>query len=44
LIAEKMGVKSELQVRERYCNLVDPEIGKDIWTYELEKKLLEIAE
>lgn len=39
-----MKIKSELQVRERYCNLVDPTIGKDIWTYDLEKKLLEIAE
>jgi hypothetical protein len=39
-----MVVKSELQVRERFCNLADPSIGKDIWTYDLEKKLLEIAQ
>jgi hypothetical protein len=44
LIAKKMVVKSELQVRERYCNLVDPAIGKDLWTQEIERRLLEVAE
>jgi hypothetical protein len=44
IIAQKMLIKSELQVRERYCNLVDPAIGKDIWTFEMEKRLLEVAE
>lgn len=44
IIASKMRVKNELQVRERYSNLVDPSIGKDVWSFELEKKLLEIAE
>ena len=43
-IAKKMVVKSELQVRERFCNLVDPTIGKDVWTVEMERKLLEVAE
>ena len=32
-ISQKMVIKSELQVRERYCNVIDPEIGKDnYWT------------
>lgn len=33
LIASKMKVKNELQVRERYSNLIDPSIGKDVWTF-----------
>src|SRR4051812_11559634 len=44
LIGEKMVVKSELQIRERYCNIIDPCIGKDsYWTAEMEDKLLELA-
>lgn len=35
MIASKMKVKNELQVRERYSNLIDPSIGKDVWTLEL---------
>jgi len=31
-IAQKMAVKSELQVRERFCNIVDPTLGKNLWT------------
>lgn len=39
-----MVVKSELQVRERYCNMVDPNIGKDsYWTEDMENKLMEVA-
>lgn len=44
IISQKIGVKSQLQVRERYCNLVDPSIGKEVWSFQLEKKLLEVAE
>ncbi len=35
LISQKLVVKSELQVRERYCNIIDPSIGKNLWTPEL---------
>ena len=31
-IAQKMVIKSELQVRERYCNIIDPSVGKNVWT------------
>jgi hypothetical protein len=42
-IAQKMVVKSELQVRERFCNIVDPALGKNLWTPEMEEKLVDIA-
>jgi hypothetical protein len=42
-IAQKMGVKSELQVRERYCNILNPSIGKNTWTVDMEKRLIELA-
>lgn len=42
-IAQKMAVKSELQVRERFCNIVDPTLGKNLWTPEMEERLLEVA-
>lgn len=44
MIANKIVVKSEQQVRERYCNLIDPSIGKDVWTIDMEQELLEVAE
>jgi hypothetical protein len=34
-ISQKIVVKSELQVRERFCNIIDPTIGKNNWTSEL---------
>lgn len=40
-IAQKMEVKSELQVRERYCNIINPGIGKNLWTPSLEARLLD---
>jgi hypothetical protein len=44
IIGEKMVIKSELQVRERYCNMMDPLIGKDThWTPEMDEKLLVVA-
>lgn len=42
-IAQKMEVKSELQVRERFCNIVDPSLGKNLWTEDMENKLIEMA-
>lgn len=42
-ISQKMVVKSELQVRERFCNILDPNVGKNTWTRELEAKLMEVA-
>ena len=32
-----------MQARERYYNIVSPEIGKSVWTPELHKLLLELA-
>jgi hypothetical protein len=43
LISQKIGVKSELQVRERYCNIMDPALGRNMWTPELEERLIELA-
>jgi hypothetical protein len=31
-----MKVKSELQVRERFCNIIDPALGKNLWTPSME--------
>jgi hypothetical protein len=42
-IAHKMVCKSELQVRERFCNIIDPTISSDRWTREMEARLMEIA-
>lgn len=42
-IAQKMVVKSELQVRERYCNILNPSVGKNTWTPDMEKRLIELA-
>ena len=36
-----MEVKSELQVRERYCNIINSGIGKNLWTPFLESRLLD---
>ena len=38
-----MVIKSELQVRERFCNILDPYVGKNIWTTEHENVLLDVA-
>jgi hypothetical protein len=43
LISTKIAQKSELQVRERYCNILDPSLGRNSWTAQLEQKLLDIA-
>lgn len=44
LIAKNMQFKSEFQVRERYCNILDPTVGENVWTVSQEKFLLEVAE
>lgn len=42
-IAHKMVCKSELQVRERYCNIIDPSIGSHSWTRQMEATLIDVA-
>ena len=43
-IAKKIKSKSEFQVRERYCNILDSSKGQNKWTPEEEKLLMEVAE
>ena len=44
LISQKMVIKSELQVRERFCNVMDPHLGRDsYWTQQMEDTLMRVA-
>lgn len=31
-ISKKLKVKSEFQIRERFCNVLDPSIKQNSWT------------
>lgn len=39
LISKEVSFRTSIQVRERYLNHLDPQINKDPWTTEEDKKL-----
>lgn len=43
-ISKRLGSKSELQVRERFCNILDTSVGRNVWDDYRTEKLLELVE
>jgi hypothetical protein len=37
------GERSDMQCRERFCNILDPNLDFDKWTLEQDQKLLELV-
>lgn len=44
LISKKLKDKSEFQIRERFCNVLDPEIKENKWNSDDERSLIAMAD